>query len=165
MDGFHDPLIQTIYGLAGIGGAIEFLGAAVIPAVRAGVAAYGLAEAGLPVTVYRGLAAGERAAVKDGLTATGPSANISAVDHVAGAKPSQFISTSKSIDTARRHATFKGGNNGVAKIDLTKVNKNAITDVSKGVGRPGSDVNRMSKMSQEVLIQGKIPGNAIQVIE
>jgi hypothetical protein len=106
--------------------------------------------------VYRGLAEGEDPAV--GLTARNPGAGNDIVSHIAGARDSQWISTTRSEAVARD--VF--GKNGYVRIDLSKVG-NEIVDVSKGI--PGMNPNymlsRWARKMQEVLVQGYIPPEAI----
>lgn len=77
-------------------------------------------------TVYRGLAAGEDAA--GGLVARAPDAGNSVASHVAGARASQWISTTRSLDVAIR----RFGANGVVRIDLSKVGS-PVVDLTAGI--------------------------------
>ena len=109
--------------------------------------------------VYRGLAEGENAAA--GLTARDPSANIDIASHVAGARQSQWISTTKSLEIAQQ----RYGQHGVVRIDLSKVNTRVV-DISEGIpGMPSNYMlSRWARNAQEVLIEGAIPASAIEVI-
>ena len=102
--------------------------------------------------VYRGLAAGEDAA--GGLVARVPNAGNSVASHVAGARASQGISTTRSLDVA----TGRFGANGVVRIDLSKVG-NPFVDLSRWHSWhwPGHELSRWAINAQEVLIQGSVP--------
>lgn len=107
-------------------------------------------------TVFRGLAEGEDPSL--GLTARNPSAGNDVVSHIAGARDSQWISTTRSEAVARD--VF--GQNGYVRIDLSKVPAEVV-DVSSGI--PGMNPNymlsRWAAKMQEVLVKGHIPPGAI----
>lgn len=107
--------------------------------------------------VYRGLAKGEN--VSEGLTARAPSAGNSEISHVAGKQQTQWISTTKDLDTALN----KYGEHGVIQIDLNKVNTQ-VSDVSNGFSN-GGRMSNWAKKDQEVLIQDHIPATAIERIK
>ncbi|WP_211100302.1 RHS repeat domain-containing protein, partial [Azospirillum sp. B4] len=107
--------------------------------------------------VYRGLAKGEDPAV--GLTARAPDAGNSEISHVAGKRESQWISTTKSMETA----TEKYGENGAVRIDLNKVGSE-ISDISGGFPQ-GGRMSNWSVRDQEVLIKNYIPPDAIQKVK
>lgn len=119
------------------------------------LAAEGTAEGGGNI-VYRGLAEGEDPAA--GLSARNPAAGNDVVSHVAGARNSQWISTTKSLDIAQ--ARF--GENGVVQIDLSMVDSE-IADLSNGIPglSPNAMLSRWARNAQEVLVQGYIPPEAI----
>jgi len=143
--------LATTFILPGLGRGLK-LGA---EAATAGVEA--AEEANI---VYRGLAAGEDAAA--GLVARAPEAGNSIASHVAGQRASQWISTTKSLDIAMS----RFGQNGVVAIDLSKVS-GTVVDVSAGI--PGMSpkfmLSRWAIKTQELLIQGEIPANAIKIIQ
>jgi RHS repeat-associated protein len=107
--------------------------------------------------VYRGLAKGEDAAA--GLSARAPGAGNSPISHVAGKKETQWISTTKDMETA----LAKYGQNGVVRIDLNKV-KSEVLDVSGGFPK-GGRMSNWSRRDQEVLIRDFIPPEAIERIK
>lgn len=96
-----------------------------------------------------------------GLTARNPDASATPAQHVNGKRDSQFISTTKDEATAREK--FNSGN-GVVEIDLNKVEGNVV-DVSDGVPNGSQKVNNFARKDQEVLIEGRVPPEAIRVIE
>jgi len=106
--------------------------------------------------VYRGLAKGENPAA--GLTARNPDAGNNIASHVGGARNSQWISTTK--DKAIAQERF--GQHGVVAVDLSRVNSRVV-DLSGGI--PGLDPNfmlsRWAANAQEVVIQGRVPPQAI----
>ncbi|MBN1051973.1 hypothetical protein DV092_07850 [Clostridium botulinum] len=82
-------------------------------------------------------------------------------------KGSQFISTTTNIDVANTWADKTG--NRIVEIDLSKLPTQAkVYDLSTNLGRSthikGSTANRLAKASSEVLVEGTIPSNAINVI-
>jgi hypothetical protein len=107
--------------------------------------------------VYRRLAIGEDPAL--GLSARMPDAGNSELSHVAGKRDTQWISTTKSLDTA----LSKYGANGVVRIYLSKVGS-AISGVSGGI-KNGGRMSNWAKRDQEVLIKDEIPANAIERIK
>jgi hypothetical protein len=117
---------------------------------------YTLAAEAAPNIVYRGLAAGEDAAA--GLVARAPEAGNSIASHVAGARASQWISTTRSLDVATR----RFGANGVVAIDLSKVGSQVVdlTSGIPGIG-PNTMLSRWAINAQEVLIHGSVPAGAI----
>jgi hypothetical protein len=106
--------------------------------------------------VYRGLAAGEDAAA--GLVARAPNATNSAASHVAGARASQWISTTRSLEIA----TSRFGENGVIAIDLSLVGSE-VMDLTAGIPGIGRNtmLSRWAINAQEILIQGSVPARAI----
>jgi hypothetical protein len=106
--------------------------------------------------VYRGLAAGENPAV--GLTARAPGIGNSVASHVAGARSSQWISTTRSLDIA----TERFGQNGVVGIDLSQVPGNVV-DLTAGIPglSPTTMLSRWARNAQEVLIENEVPAGAI----
>ena len=83
-------------------------------------------------------------------------------------KESQFISTTTKYDVANKWSEETG--NRIVKIDLNQLpSENKVYDLSTDVGRSahikGSTANRLAKASSEVLIEGKIPPSAIEVIK
>jgi len=106
--------------------------------------------------VYRGLAAGEDAAA--GLVARAPGAGNSIASHVAGARASQWISTTRSLDVAMS----RFGQNGVVGIDLSKVGTQVV-DLTRGIPGIGQNtmLSRWAINAQEVVIQGSVPVGAI----
>jgi len=110
--------------------------------------------------VYRGLAEGED--VAQGLSARAPGAGNSAVSHVAGARSSQWISTTRSLEIAKE----RFGQHGVVAIDLSKVSS-PVLDLTKGIPGlgPNSMLARWAINAQEVLVQGSIPAEAITVVK
>jgi RHS repeat-associated protein len=106
--------------------------------------------------VYRGLAPGEDPA--RGLTARNPMAGNDVPSHVAGARDTQWISTTKDLAIARE----RFGQQGVVAIDLNRVS-NQVVDASDGI--PGMNPNymlsRWARKNREVLIQGYVPPEAV----
>jgi hypothetical protein len=113
------------------------------------------AESGKNI-VYRGLAKGEDASA--GLFARSPGAGNSVASHVAGARESQWISTTKSLTVAET----KFGANGVVAIDLSKVTTQVV-DVSAGIPlmSPTTMLSRWAIKAEEVVIQDYVPAEAI----
>lgn len=103
--------------------------------------------------VYRGLAQGEDVAA--GLTARVPGAGNSPISHVAGKRDTQWISTTKDMDTAME----KYGQHGVVRIDLTKAGSEVL-DVSSGFPQ-GGRMSNWARRDQEVLIRDSISPDAI----
>ena len=120
------------------------------------VSATGVAANTAPNVVYRGLAEGENPAA--GLVARNPEAGNSVASHVAGARDTQWISTTKSESLA----AGKFGQNGYVSIDLNKVG-GEVVDVSGGIpGMPSNYMlSRWAMRQQEVLVRGNIPPEAI----
>uniref|UniRef100_UPI00146FA4B0 RHS repeat domain-containing protein n=1 Tax=Chitinimonas koreensis TaxID=356302 RepID=UPI00146FA4B0 len=140
----------------------EGIASTLIPAEGAGLRILNTAAKELAVArggdfVYRGLAKGEDAV--DGLVARAPGAGNSEISHVAGKRETQWISTTKSRDTAIE----KYGENGVVRIDLRKVDSH-VSDVSKGFPQ-GGRMSNWAIRDQEVLIKDSIPANAIERIK
>jgi len=106
--------------------------------------------------VYRGLAAGENAAA--GLVARAPGITTDIASHVAGARTSQWISTTRSLAIA----TERFGKNGVVAIDLSKVGT-PVVDLTGGIpGMPSNYMlSRWAAKMQEVLIMDSVPAAAI----
>ena len=79
---------------------------------------------------------------------------------MAGKQTSQWISTTKSLNTALN----KYGKYGVVEFDLGKVGSTVI-DLSDGIpGYPGM-LSNWSKIDQEVLIFDFIPSAAIKILQ
>ncbi len=144
-------------GVMAVGMVCPELGGGARAAEAVALAEEGVAGArATPNIVYRGLAAGEDAAA--GLAARAPDAGNSVASHVAGARASQWISTTRSLDVAK--ARF--GANGVVAIDLGKVGSQVV-DLTKGIPGLGRNtmLSRWAINAREVLIQGSIPAEAI----
>ncbi|MBL9117111.1 MAG: RHS repeat protein [Verrucomicrobiaceae bacterium] len=109
--------------------------------------------------VYRGLKKGEDPT--KGLNARSPGAGNSELQHVAGKRDSQWISTSKDPATASQKYNQDGA--GVVKIDLGKV-KSDVSDISGGIPKGGRFSN-YAKKDQEVLIKDHVPPEAIEQIK
>lgn len=107
--------------------------------------------------VYRGLAKDEDAAA--GLSARMPGAGNSPISHVAGKRDTQWISTTKDLNTASE----KYGEHGVVRIDLNKV-ESEVLDVSDGFSQ-GGRMSNWARRDQEVLIRDYVPPNAIKRIK
>ncbi|MBX5893037.1 RHS repeat protein [Pseudomonas aeruginosa] len=107
--------------------------------------------------VYRGLAKGE--AIAAGLSARAPGAGNSVVSHVAGKRSTQWISTTKDINTALE----KYGQHGVVRVDLNRVGSEVL-DVSGGIPR-GGRMSNWARRDQEVLIRDFIPPEAIMRVK
>ncbi len=103
--------------------------------------------------VYRGLAKGEDAAA--GLFARSPGAGNSPISHVAGKDATQWISTTKDLNTA----LTKYGEYGVVRIDLNKVGSEVL-DVSGGFAN-GGRMSNWARRDQEVLIRNVVSPDAI----
>lgn len=103
--------------------------------------------------VYRGLASGENPA--NGLAARAPEADITPLSHVAGARQSNWISTTSNEAIAQS----KYGANSVVRIDLSRV-QSEVVDLSNGIPNGGRFSN-YAKHDSEVLIRGYIPSDAI----
>jgi RHS repeat-associated protein len=120
-----------------------------------GVAATAVREGGANI-VYRGLAAGENPAA--GLVARAPMVGNNPVSHVGGARPTQWISTTRSLEIAQKDY----GRYGVVAIDLSKV-PFGVVDLTRGIPGypPNVMLSRWAIKAQEVLIQVFIPAEAI----
>lgn len=94
-----------------------------------------------------------------GLVARATEATNSVVSHVAGERASQWISTTRSLEVAMS----RYGQNGVVAIDQSKVGEQTVVDLTRSI--PGLPRNSMRSnwaiKAQEVLIQGRIPAEAI----
>jgi hypothetical protein len=118
--------------------------------------------------VYRVIRPDENPSV--GLVAKKPNRGMTTTGHVVSGsrnKGSQFISTTTDINVANKWANKSG--NRIVEIDLGKLPDNAkVYDLSTDIGRTthikGSTANRLAKASSEVLVEGNIPSEAIQVI-
>ena len=118
--------------------------------------------------VYRVIRPDENPSV--GLVAKKPNRGMTTTGHVVSGsrnKGSQFISTTTDINVANKWANKSG--NRIVEIDLGKLPDNAkVYDLSTDIGRTtyikGSTANRLAKASSEVLVEGTIPSEAIQVI-
>ena len=106
--------------------------------------------------------------VAEGIVAKDPEATYSAAAHVSSGTrlKTQYISTTKSLKVAMKYA--KEDKLRVIKIDLSKVKNTKIIDltnptVAKSLLKYPRTRN-MATASQEVLVQGKIPSNALTVI-
>jgi hypothetical protein len=77
---------------------------------------------------------------------------------VAGARASQWISTTRSLEVA----TSRFGQHGVVAIDLSKVPGTAV-DLTRGIPglSPSSMLSRWAVKMQEVLVRDRIPAEAI----
>ncbi len=119
-------------------------------------------------SVYRVIRPEEKPTVS--LVAKKPDRNMTTTGHVTSGsrnKGSQFISTTTNIDVANTWADKTG--NRIVEIDLSKLPTQAkVYDLSTDLGRSthikGSTANRLAKASSEVLVEGTIPSNAINVI-
>jgi hypothetical protein len=107
--------------------------------------------------VYRGIA--EYEDPSKGLVARNPNANITPALHTAGHPDSQWISTTLDETIARN----KFGQYGVVEIDLKKIPKENVVNMSKGIGNP--DIDNICIGEREVLIQYFVPPSAIRVLE
>jgi hypothetical protein len=103
------------------------------------------------------MAAGEDPA--EGLSARAPGIGNSPASHIAGARQTQWISTTKDLAIARD--VF--GENGVVQIDLSKV-PGTVIDVSEGItGLPrNAMLSNWARKFKEVLVQDFIPPDAIR---
>ncbi|KAI9356290.1 hypothetical protein DFJ73DRAFT_916160 [Zopfochytrium polystomum] len=108
--------------------------------------------------LYRALTPADRQRLDKGksIKATDPKANITPVQHQAGRKPSQYISTTTDKNVAK--GMFNSGN-GVVQIDKKKLKGNTI-DVQKlpGANKP------LAAREKEVLVKNKIPAKACTLI-
>jgi hypothetical protein len=153
------PEVGAQAGQGNYGGALLLLGTELLGPIGKEMRGVGAAERAVTAEgnyVYRGLAAGEDASA--GLTARMPGAGNSELSHVAGKRGTQWISTTKSLDTA----LSKYGENGVVRIDLSRVGS-SISDVSGGF-KNGGRMSNWAKRDQEVLIKDAIPASAIERI-
>jgi len=139
--------------------AVSVLGKASSAAVLVGAAKKAEGGATGNRIVFRSLAKGEDPT--QGLTARNPLAKTTPAQHVNGKRDSQFISTTKDQDAAT--GKFNSGN-GVVEIDLNKID-GGVVDVSEGVPGGSQKVNNFARKDREVLIEGRIPPEAIRVIE
>ena len=146
-----------ISAAAAVAGVFSDAGAVKLAAIGA-VGAARAATTGSNV-VYRGLAKGEDIAA--GLIARAPAAGNTVASHVAGARASQWISTTTSLEIA----TSRFGANGVVAVDLTKV-QTQVVDLTRGIPglSPNTMLSRWAVKQQEVLIQGHIPASALTPI-
>lgn len=152
---FGDSLLSLVggdYKGAAIGLGITVLAIAIPPAVLK----IGAAAARGSNIVYRGLAAGENSAA--GLVARAPGIGNSPASHVAGARASQWISTTRSTEVA----TSRFGQNGVVAIDLNKV-PGTVVDLTRGIPglSPNTMLSRWAINAQKVLILDSVPARAI----
>ncbi|MCU6501539.1 Ig-like domain-containing protein [Rugamonas sp. A1-17] len=154
------PEVGAQAGQGNYGGALLLLGTELLGPIGKEMRGVGAAERAVTAEgnyVYRGLAAGEDAGA--GLTARMPGAGNSELSHVAGKRDTQWISTTKSLDIA----LSKYGENGVVRIDLSKVGS-SISDVSGGF-KNGGRMSNWARRDQEVLIKDAIPASAIERIK
>lgn len=111
--------------------------------------------------LYRNLSAADDPA--RGLFASGPDIGNDIASHVNGKKPSQWISTSKTLQGAQKHV--KKGYFGTVEID-PKMIFNEIVDISDGIpGRSWGKVNAYAKAAQEVVVKNHIPAAAIKWVQ
>ena len=114
-------------------------------------------EYGTQEIVYRALAETDDPAV--GLVARAPGSIRKPIGHVAGAKETPWISTTRELSVAQAY-NAKGGF-GIVKIDLSKVTTEVV-DLSDGIpGYLGTTLSNWAKKSAEVLIHDHIPPEAI----
>jgi hypothetical protein len=112
---------------------------------------------------------------KKGISATGPKSRVDIWEHVAGAKPSPYISTTKldDADIENPHGEPLGGEHGRVRIDLLHVSPKKIFDLTTKKGQdqwqlsnPKTPTRRQVLedviRTQEVLIKGEIPPDAIE---
>uniref|UniRef100_UPI003D23465B DUF7587 domain-containing protein n=1 Tax=Aeromonas veronii TaxID=654 RepID=UPI003D23465B len=128
--------------------------------------------------VYRALSPHqeEQALRGDTITAKDVSATYSIQEHINnGRLKTQFISTTKSMDTAHWYAKAnprfgKTSNSPVIKIDRNQLDKAGVYDVSNGLD-PGNNAKlgllglAYAKEDKELLILRFIPENACEVIK
>ncbi|MOA33127.1 hypothetical protein D3C78_1543950 [compost metagenome] len=128
--------------------------------------------------VYRALSPHQegQASRGDTITAKDISATYSIQEHINnGRLKTQFISTTKSMDTANWYAKAKPrfgkmSNSPVIKIDKAQLDKSTIHDVSTGVDpETGAKLElpglAYAKKDKEVLIFRFIPREAYEIIE
>jgi hypothetical protein len=103
-----------------------------------------------------------------GLVAKDPSARYSPAAHVSSGSTlrTQFISTTKSLEVARKYALRDGLR--IARIDPSKLGRALITDLTNATIRSKllrfPMTSNFAKKSEEVLIEGFIPPAAIEEI-
>ena len=118
---------------------------------------------GLSCKVYRVIRPDENP--NEGLIAKNPNATYTPEGHVLhGSRDgfaSQFISATKSPTVAATWAAATG--NRIVEIDLNKV-VGPIIDVGSGCGLRGRTARNWAAKSQEILILGPIPPDAIKVL-
>ena len=112
--------------------------------------------------VFRGLDLGEDPS--KGLVARNPNAPTTPGQHIAGARRSPWISTTRSEEIAKtRYGQF-----GVVRIDLSKLNT-IIVDCTRGVPEDGytptGQMSRRGIRDQEVLIHKYVPPEAIKPVD
>ncbi len=118
------------------------------------------------MTVYRVIRPDENPLV--GLVAKNPNATYSAAYHVSrgSTAATQYISTTKNLKVAMKHAKRDGLR--VVEIDLRKLGKDQIIDLTKPAIRDALLKHPIPKnlatASREVLIQGSIPSRAVKTI-
>jgi len=119
---------------------------------------------GLTCRAYRVIRPDEDPSI--GLFAKNPSATYTPEGHVInGSRPrfaSQYISATKSLAVAEHWAAQTG--NRIVEIDLTRINGSVI-DVSGECGiLKGNSAKNFARKSQEILILGNVPPNAIRIL-
>ena len=119
-------------------------------------------------TVYRTLRDDE--SIVDGLVAKNPDRGMTMSGHISSGSRnngSQFISTTTEINVAKKWASKDGKR--VVSINLEMLPSNTkVYDVSTDIGRAkylsGATANRLAKSSSEVLIEGYIPAEALELL-
>ncbi|HEX8115014.1 MAG TPA: hypothetical protein VF516_45110, partial [Kofleriaceae bacterium] len=137
----------------------------------------------VPRFLTRNISEQDRKSLKQGIKPTAPKRKLSPKEHVMGYKPSPFISTTKldGDQIENPHGDMLGGEHGTVRIDLSLISSKVIFDLTT---RRGQDTWNLSNpeftkgakagtsrqaledvvRTQEVLIKGDIPPEAIELL-
>ncbi|HEX7841730.1 MAG TPA: DUF4157 domain-containing protein [Kofleriaceae bacterium] len=133
----------------------------------------------VPRILTRNISEQDRKALrkKRDLAPTGPRSRTEIWQHVTGTKPSPYISATKidDGDITNPQGDALGGEHGRVRIDLLKISPKRIHDLTTkkgqdrwGLSHPKTDIKRQALedviRTQEVLIKGEIPFEAIEQI-
>jgi len=137
----------------------------------------------VPRFLTRNISEQDKKSLKKGIKPTAPKRKLSPKEHVIGYKPSPFISTTKldGDEIENPHGDMLGGEHGTVRIDLLLISSKIIFDLTT---RRGQDTWNLSNpeftkgakagtsrqaledvvRTQEVLIKGDIPPEAIELL-
>ena len=133
----------------------------------------------VPRVIVRNITDADRKSIrkKQGIVATGPRTKRRIWEHVTGKKPSPYISTTKELGGEITNPQGEQiGQHGRVRIDLLKISPRLIFDLTTRRGQdtwelsdPDTPIKRQALedvvRTQEVLIKGTIPPDAIELID